>query len=92
MGMLLTYREGYYKPAKAKRTRKPRNRKPKATPAPPASPYSELTDEQVAEAYSLTIPEGEATERNAQVVELRAVAAYAHTFADQLTESGSDSE
>jgi len=80
MGMLLTYREGYWPndEAPAPRKRK-RTRKAKA-PAAPASPYNELSDEQVAEAYALTVPDGEATERTAQVVELRAVSAYADTF------------
>jgi len=43
--------------------------------------YTGLSDEEVFEAYTLTLPEGEATERDAQVVELRAVAA--HTVDDE---------
>ena len=80
MGMLLQYhRQAAEAPApKAKRQR--RKRKAQGQTAEPAGSFADLSDEQVAEAYAVTIPEGEATERDAQVVELRAVAAYAHTF------------
>jgi len=89
MGMLLTYRKGYWPEGdapKPKRKRAPRRRKaevPAETPAADESgTYADLSDEQVAEAYAVTIPDGEATERAAQVIELRAVAAFAHTFGD----------
>jgi hypothetical protein len=42
-----------------------------ATPAEPPS-YDDLTDEQVAEAYALRVPEGNATSRRGQVKVLRA--------------------
>lgn len=44
---------------------------PAAPPAPP-SPYDDLSDEEVADAYSTNVG-GEATEREAQVAELQAL-------------------
>lgn len=81
MGMLLQYhRQAAEAPApKAKRQRRKRG-KAQAEATEPSGSYADLTDEQVAEAYAATIPDGEATARDAQVIELRAVAAYAHTF------------
>lgn len=58
MGMLLTHHRGYWpegkgpKPAKGK-NRRGRRREAEA-PAPEVSPYDELTDEQVAEAFAAT--------------------------------------
>lgn len=87
MGMLLSYRKGYWPEGDepAPKPRRRNRRKAKAEPAPEVTKsedasYADLSDDQVAEAYATTIPDGEATERDAQVVELRAVAAYAHTF------------
>jgi hypothetical protein len=60
-----------------RRRRNRRQTTPKATTPEPTSldgsDYTSLSDEQVAEAYATTFPEGEATERDAQVVELRAL-------------------
>lgn len=47
---------------------------PDDEPAPPADPYDDLTDEQVAEAYALNVG-GNATSRKGQVKVLRAVEA-----------------
>jgi hypothetical protein len=81
MGMLLTYREGYWPDGKApkpKRARKPRKaEKPAETPEPEASPYAELTDEQVAEAYATNVGE-DAEGREAQVAALEALDAEAN--------------
>lgn len=84
--MLLAYHRGYGEslpPGSKRAPRGRRNRKAKA--ADPVAPVSEsltgadyaaLSDEEVLEAYVTSIPEGEATERDAQVVELRAVNAF----------------
>lgn len=97
--MMLSYHRGYGEslPPAVAAPRKRRRRKA-AEPAPPAhesltgDDYAALSDEQVLDAYVSTIPGGEATERDAQVAELRAVSAFAHTFADQPTEGGSEGE
>lgn len=96
MGMLLHYhRIGAEQVTQPKRARKPRARRGRKTEAPEGtaldgSHYADLTDEQVAEAYAATIPDGEATERDAQVVELRAVNAHRDTF--DADPEGSDGE
>lgn len=87
MGMLLTHHKGYYpkggepKAPEGKnrraRTRKPKGEAPVEVPAPEASPYAELTDEQVAEAYATNVGE-DAEGREAQVSALEALDAEAN--------------
>ena len=85
MGMLITHHEGYWpkgkgpKPAKGRNRRNRRNDNVGAdapaeqSPAEPeASPYAELTDDQVAEAYATNVGEG-AEGREAQVAALEAL-------------------
>jgi hypothetical protein len=86
MGMLLTHHEGYWPEGKApKATKRSRPRRHKVVgetpaevvPAEDASPYAELTDEQVAEAYATNVGE-DAEGREAQVAALEALDAEAN--------------
>jgi hypothetical protein len=70
MGMLINRHRDRNKDQPAPRKRKRKSKAEK--PAPPVSPYTELTDEQVADAYATNVG-GEATERDAQVAELEAL-------------------
>jgi len=87
MGMLLTYREGYWpegqepKPGKPSRKRRSRSTKPAepVTPVVPVDPYADLTDDQVLEAYATNVPDGSAEDRDAMVAELQALDAEGNT-------------
>lgn len=73
MGMLLTYREGYFPgdndPERAEVEHAGEH--PEDAPeAPEADAYDDLTDEQVAEAYAINVG-GNATSRKGQVRALR---------------------
>lgn len=93
MGMLLTYREGYF-PDSAEAAEQSDS---EPTPAPEADAYDDLTDEQVAEAYTVNVG-GNATSRKGQLRALRKLDAEAtpadNPPADESTadESGADSE
>lgn len=55
-------------------TRAPRRRrKTQDQPPAPVSPYAELTDEQLDEAYATNVPDGTAPDRDAKVAELTAL-------------------
>lgn len=86
MGMLMARhrRQGGDTPAPAKPARKRQRGKAKdatetpqgpVAPVGPAAPeaYAELSEDQVLEAYTFSIPEGEATTREDMVAELQAL-------------------
>ena len=79
MGMLLRYHEGYgAEPAPVED--KPKRRRNRAKPAEPVTPepapdlFAPLSDDEVLEAYTKAVPDGDAADRDAMVAALKALA------------------